>query len=70
MQLPVHSLAVAVQQQVNDEGLPSFFLAERVQGRGHEGKTQRHHFQGLTTDLLVLAIRLLGRVCLAGGEMH
>lgn len=60
----VYLLAVAVKQQVYDEGLPGLLLTECVQSRWHEGETQCHYLQGLTTHLLILPIRLLCCICL------
>lgn len=61
----MYILAVAVQQQVDDEGLPGLLLTECVQSRGHEGETQGHHLQGFTAHLLILPIRLLSGIRLA-----
>lgn len=60
------SPALAVQQQVDDEGLPGFLLAQRIQGGGNQGEAEGHDLQRLAAHLLVLAVRLVPRVGLHG----
>lgn len=62
--VPVNALALAVKQQVDDEGLPGLLLAERVEGRREQSETQGHDLQRLTAHLLVFRIRLVTGVSL------
>lgn len=60
----MNALALAVKQQVNDEGLPGLLFAERIEGRREQSETQGHDLQRLTAHLLVFSVRFVTGISL------
>lgn len=55
-------LALAVQQQIYNKGLPGLLFAKCIKCSGHEGETKSHDLQSFTAHLLILCIRLIARI--------